>query len=518
MRLGAILNKIYWKTRLTVQALKKRRKAQLSYKRLLKGEKKRSFADVDWGSLIIDCRLDGEAASYLGGQLGNKEDVQPNSVAVSGYDRITGYTVEFIQNQKRTEYIIPSYQDLKNFLHGLRIKKIYVNELFGYDDLCGMFDLLTELKVKRECQLICFIHDCYCICPITPWGIKTVGHCTLRYDCVQCLEDKKCYENKEEQGSLYEWQRQWERFLKKCDLIIIFSQIIKDHVLQTYGELPVQVIPERRGNKWKKADAHRETRGGKEGVSICIPAYNNEEYVRRLLSSIQIQTYHDYEVVITDDSSGQEVEQVVAEYAVNMPIRYYRNRSPLGPTRNNNRAISLAERKYVKIMHHDDWFARPDSLEQLVFLLEMHQDIDLAFSGAVGFGQGRSSYEHIRRDQAELLAKDWRNLFLNNWIGAPSVTIFRNKGWLFDDKLVWRVDCELYMRILSENSRFVYTELPLVYLGISDTQLTKTCREDKELMYDEIKYIYKKYKKYINLRLWKSYTAETIRYNPDAGK
>ena len=110
------------------------------------------------------------------------------------------------------------------------------------------------------------------------------------------------------------------------------------------------------------------------------------------------------------------------------------------------------------------------------------------------------------------------SLFLNNWIGAPSVTIFRNKGWLFDDKLVWRVDCELYMRILSENSRFVYTELPLVYLGTSDTQLTKTCREDKELMYDEIKYIYKKYKKHINLRLWKSYTAETIRYNPNAGK
>lgn len=512
MRLGAIFNKIYWKTKLTVQALKKRRKAKLSYGKLLKDEKKRSYIDVDWNCLIIDWRLDGNAVDYLGSQLENEEDMQPNSVVVKGYDCMTGYTIGFVQDKEQVEYIIPSYQNLNFFLNRLRIEKIYVNELFGYDDLYKMFYLLIKLKVKNDCQLIYFIHDSYCICPITPWGTKTVGHCTLRYDCMQCLEDEKCYENKEAQGSLYEWQGQWKIFLNKCDMIITFSQNLKDHVLRVYRELPVQVVTGQDENKLKNVNAHKKVEDVSGGVSICIPAYNNKKYVKRLLNSIQIQTYHDYEVIITDDSSDCEVEQLAAEYAVNMPIRYYRNRLPLGPTRNNNRAISLAVKKYVKIMHHDDWFARPDSLAQLVFLLEAHQDVDLAFSGAVGFGQGRSSYEHIKRDQAEALARDWRNLYFGNWIGAPSVTIFRNKGWLFDENLVWCVDYELYMRILSENSRFVYTELPLVYLGTSDAQLTKSCREDKKLMYDEQKYVYQKYKLYTNLRLWKNYMVKIIEY------
>lgn len=40
-------------------------------------------------------------------------------------------------------------------------------------------------------------------------------------------------------------------------------------------------------------------------VSICIPAYNNGQAVRRLLSSVEKQTFKDYEVIITDDSAGE---------------------------------------------------------------------------------------------------------------------------------------------------------------------------------------------------------------------
>lgn len=263
---------------------------------------------------------------------------------------------------------------------------------------------------------------------------------------------------------------------------------------------------------WSRGGFAKTQEDSKDGVSICIPAYNNAEYVKRLLDSIKIQTYHNYEVIITDDSSGQEVEQMVAEYAGSMSVRYYRNHSQLGPTRNNNRAISLAERKYIKIMHHDDWFARPDSLEQFVFLLEDNREMDLAFSGDVGFGQGKGAYEHIKKEQAEQLERDWRNLFLGNWIGAPSVTIFRNKGWLFDENLIWCVDFELYMRMLSEKPKFVYTELPLVCLGTSDIQLTKKCRKDKQLMYNERKYVYQKFGLNKKFRFRMNYIKETIGY------
>ena len=54
--------------------------------------------------------------------------------------------------------------------------------------------------------------------------------------------------------------------------------------------------------------------GNTPKVSICAPAYNNAPEVERLLLSVYAQTYTDFEVNISDDSTDDEVEQVVAQY------------------------------------------------------------------------------------------------------------------------------------------------------------------------------------------------------------
>lgn len=652
MRIKKILSKVYWKTKFTIKDLKSRWRTNSSYRKLLKDHKKTPFDEIDWNYLIIDRRLDGGAAKYLNEKLENVEEFQSRSVVVRFQDSIQGYVIEFIQNQSRVKYSIPSCEEMKRFLSGFRIKKIYVNELFEYDNLYEMLGYLMELKEQKACQLIYLLHDYYCICPVSNLTTKTTGYCALRYDCRQCFQETNYFDNKI-YGDIDEWRRRWKAFLEKCDTIIAFSQDTKKRILQVYRELSIQVVPHQGYNRLRKVhplkkeknelvvgilgmlsaikglqivkemieyvnanrlpvrfvlvgdiwgdgieasetfcktgrytrdelpdlvekhqidivliasvvpetfsyttqetimmglpiacfdlgaqaeyvrkyekgiiisqtdcrtavetlmDYWQRQEAEEVSVSICIPAYNNEEYIRRLLESIRIQTYRNYEVIITDDSSGQKVERVVEEYADSMPIRYYRNRSQLGSTGNNNQAISRAEGRYIKIMHHDDWFARPDSLEQLVFLLEEHPEADLAFSGEGRVGNGRSSYEYIKSDRAEQLKKDWRNLFLGNWIGEPSVTIFRNKGWQFDENLIWCVDYELYMRILQKNPRFIYTELPLVCIGLSDTQVTRTCMKDRKLMYDEHKYVYKKFNLGKNIRFRWYYMAETIQY------
>jgi len=48
-------------------------------------------------------------------------------------------------------------------------------------------------------------------------------------------------------------------------------------------------------------------------VSICIPAYNNEPSVRRLLESIERQNFKDYEVIITDDSVTDGIKKLAEE-------------------------------------------------------------------------------------------------------------------------------------------------------------------------------------------------------------
>ena len=59
-------------------------------------------------------------------------------------------------------------------------------------------------------------------------------------------------------------------------------------------------------------------------VSICIPAYNNEQSVRRLLASVEKQIFQDYEVIITDDSTGDGIGKLAEEKDY---VKYYKKKA-----------------------------------------------------------------------------------------------------------------------------------------------------------------------------------------------
>lgn len=104
-------------------------------------------------------------------------------------------------------------------------------------------------------------------------------------------------------------------------------------------------------------------------VSICIPAYKHIDFLRRCLNSILEQRFTDYEVVITDDSPDDSLQKLVEEYS-DERIKYFKNKKALGSPLNWNEGIKKANGEYIKILHHDDWFSSPDSLEKYVRLLD----------------------------------------------------------------------------------------------------------------------------------------------------
>ena len=103
-------------------------------------------------------------------------------------------------------------------------------------------------------------------------------------------------------------------------------------------------------------------------ISICIPTYKNVDYLQRLLQSVIIQTFKDYEIVITDNSPDNSVEQFVKESGEKLSIRYYKNDPPTNMGENFNRVLQKATGEWIKIMHDDDWFADKNSLQQLIIL------------------------------------------------------------------------------------------------------------------------------------------------------
>jgi glycosyltransferase involved in cell wall biosynthesis len=105
-------------------------------------------------------------------------------------------------------------------------------------------------------------------------------------------------------------------------------------------------------------------------VSIGLPVFNGENYLRQALQSILAQTYDNFELIISDNASTDETPQISAEFAARDPrVKIHRSGKNLGAARNYNHVFKLARGKYFKWAAHDDILA-PTFIERAVEVLE----------------------------------------------------------------------------------------------------------------------------------------------------
>lgn len=115
-------------------------------------------------------------------------------------------------------------------------------------------------------------------------------------------------------------------------------------------------------------------------VSIGLPVFNGDNYIRHTLDSILAQTYKDFELIISDNASTDKTQQICLDYAKrDQRIRYYRNKENIGAVANFNRVFLLSSGKYFKWVTHDDLLA-PEYLEKCVHVLDSDSSIVLCHS------------------------------------------------------------------------------------------------------------------------------------------
>jgi len=90
-------------------------------------------------------------------------------------------------------------------------------------------------------------------------------------------------------------------------------------------------------------------------VSIGVPVFNGEKFLPRALECLLRQDYEDFELIVSDNASTDATETICREFAAkDSRIRYYRNETNIGLSRNYNRVFSLARGEFFKWMSHDD--------------------------------------------------------------------------------------------------------------------------------------------------------------------
>ena len=87
--------------------------------------------------------------------------------------------------------------------------------------------------------------------------------------------------------------------------------------------------------------------------TIIIPTYNNLSLLKLALSSCQRQRFSDFEVILTDDSTNEVIEEYVSH--LHLPwLKYHRNQSSLGAVNNWNHGLTLAKGDHIMVLHHDE--------------------------------------------------------------------------------------------------------------------------------------------------------------------
>lgn len=177
-------------------------------------------------------------------------------------------------------------------------------------------------------------------------------------------------------------------------------------------------------------------------------------FLERLMASLRIQTFQDFEIVITKDGKMAE---------------------------NTNAAIKKAKGEIVKIMYLDDYLVYPDSLQIMV---DDFKGGWLATGCLHDDGTGLFNH-HI---------PTWNDRINEgaNTIGSPSVIMIENDNpIMFDETMSWLLDCDYYKRLYERYGLPTLIDAPLVAIGVHPGQMTNILTDDQKLA--EHKYINKKY-------------------------
>ena len=185
-------------------------------------------------------------------------------------------------------------------------------------------------------------------------------------------------------------------------------------------------------------------------VSICIPSFElggrGVRMLTKLFESVEMQSYTDYEVVVSDHTVDSEIQDLCRDWTPRLPIVYVTNLRARGSCEANlNNAIEHATGRLIKPLLQDDFFLRADALDLLVGALKT--DTDWSAGGCL----------HCREEDTENLfhhhSPRWisdRSLALGqNRIGSPSVVLYPSnvQNLYFDENLLYFMDCELYYRL-----------------------------------------------------------------------
>ena len=240
-------------------------------------------------------------------------------------------------------------------------------------------------------------------------------------------------------------------------------------------------------------------------VSVCIPSYNNADYIADTIQCILTQTLKDLELIICDDHSKDRTVDVIKNFKDDR-IHLFINEKNLGMSGNWNECLRHCNGKYIKLICADDMLA-PTALEKEVGALEKNPTAVMAESDTQFrdlSGNTKGSYKRYHSNglvSGKKVAK--AGLFYKNYFGAPLNNTFRasvlEKVHGFDTDFTYILDYNFFMDVACLGNVYIIHE-PLNYFRLrNDSNTGKVLTEEQEAYVNEHKMLLDKHREILGI-------------------
>lgn len=212
-------------------------------------------------------------------------------------------------------------------------------------------------------------------------------------------------------------------------------------------------------------------------VSVIIPVYNSEKYIKSAIESVLKQTLEDFEIVIVDDASTDNTVDVITSIE-DSRIRLFKNLKNKGPAYSRNKAIKEARGKWIAFLDSDDWWEEK-RLDVLVRLAENHKvdmicdDLYLIYDGDKKPWTTELTNKKLKLTSDTYLSPQ---MVVENGAGMQPLIkkdFLLNNSLEFDENLYYGEDYKLYLECLVNGAELLLHPKPMYYYRTRKGSLVK---------------------------------------------
>ena len=218
-------------------------------------------------------------------------------------------------------------------------------------------------------------------------------------------------------------------------------------------------------------------------ISIIIPVYNGELFIKDAIDSVINQTFEDFELIIINDGSNDKTKDILEKFKNKAIIKHQKN---CGVSKTLNKGISLATGKYICFLAHDDMWKEEKLKIELDHILKNNYGV--VYSDFFKVCGKKIIESHVRDYNSKILSK----LCFINISSCMINKIYLNQlkdkdGYYFDESLKSAMDWDLWIR-LSKLCDFKHIPTCLAYYRLHSEQTIR-----KKFHNNDMRKVYYKY-------------------------